>query len=261
MNYEQDIGLYTIKVATDPRTCNRVVIYRPSTNVLTQLELISKWEAKTGRNFKKIHFPEEEVVALSQSKPPPPYIYYLNRLSGCFVFSITFSCYVSCRTARTWEYTRGNPSQCLHQRRDDGVWFRRERRRGFDPVPGVEVHYGRRAPRHFPARPAQACFSSICMNFNFWIMPDLTWLLTVYFWSMRNFTIINARLEWIKVYTVSWTKEVKYETLQSTFYIQFKISWQTACIVYLMKMLNSSGKEHLFCSDPMIWLLKKIKSS
>lgn len=69
MNYEQDIGLYTIKVATDPRACNRTVIYRPSTNVLTQLELISKWEKKTGKNFKKIHIPEEEVVALSESKP------------------------------------------------------------------------------------------------------------------------------------------------------------------------------------------------
>ncbi|KAH6834200.1 hypothetical protein C2S53_020822 [Perilla frutescens var. hirtella] len=71
MNYEEDIGLYTIKVATDPRTCNRTVIYKPSTNILTQLDLISKWEAKTGRNFKKIHIPEEEVVALSQKLPEP----------------------------------------------------------------------------------------------------------------------------------------------------------------------------------------------
>ncbi|KAH6834162.1 hypothetical protein C2S53_018839 [Perilla frutescens var. hirtella] len=71
MNYEEDIGLYTIKVATDPRTCNRTVIYRPSTNILTQHELISKWEAKTGRNFKKIYLLEEEVVALSEKLPEP----------------------------------------------------------------------------------------------------------------------------------------------------------------------------------------------
>nr|AOC97450.1 eugenol synthase [Ocimum americanum] len=71
MNYEQDIGLYTIKVATDPRTLNRVGIYRPSTNITTQLELISKWEKKIGRNFKKIHIPEEEIVALTKELPEP----------------------------------------------------------------------------------------------------------------------------------------------------------------------------------------------
>ncbi|XP_042022407.1 eugenol synthase 1-like isoform X2 [Salvia splendens] len=71
MNYEDDIGLYTIKVANDPRTCNRTVIYRPSTNVITQLELISLWEKKSGRNFKKIHASEEEIVALSKRLPAP----------------------------------------------------------------------------------------------------------------------------------------------------------------------------------------------
>nr|AOC97442.1 eugenol synthase [Ocimum gratissimum] len=71
MNYEQDIGLYTIKVATDPRTLNRVVIYRPPTNIVTQLELISKWEKKIGRNFKKVHIPEEEIVALTKELPEP----------------------------------------------------------------------------------------------------------------------------------------------------------------------------------------------
>lgn len=68
MNCEEDIGLYTIKVATDPRACNRVVIYRPSTNVISQLELISLWEKKTGKVFKKTHIPEEEIVTLSESK-------------------------------------------------------------------------------------------------------------------------------------------------------------------------------------------------
>nr|2QX7_A Chain A, Eugenol synthase 1 [Ocimum basilicum]2QX7_B Chain B, Eugenol synthase 1 [Ocimum basilicum]2QYS_A Chain A, Eugenol synthase 1 [Ocimum basilicum]2QYS_B Chain B, Eugenol synthase 1 [Ocimum basilicum]2QZZ_A Chain A, Eugenol synthase 1 [Ocimum basilicum]2QZZ_B Chain B, Eugenol synthase 1 [Ocimum basilicum]2R6J_A Chain A, Eugenol synthase 1 [Ocimum basilicum]2R6J_B Chain B, Eugenol synthase 1 [Ocimum basilicum] len=71
MNYEQDIGLYTIKVATDPRALNRVVIYRPSTNIITQLELISRWEKKIGKKFKKIHVPEEEIVALTKELPEP----------------------------------------------------------------------------------------------------------------------------------------------------------------------------------------------
>ncbi|GFP95760.1 eugenol synthase 1 [Phtheirospermum japonicum] len=65
LNYEVDIGILTIKVATDPRTCNRVFIYRPSANVISQLELISLWEKKTGKVFKIVHVPEEEMVSLS----------------------------------------------------------------------------------------------------------------------------------------------------------------------------------------------------
>ncbi|KAK2972586.1 hypothetical protein RJ640_020139 [Escallonia rubra] len=47
LNFEDDIAMYTIKVATDPRTCNSVVIIRPPSNVVSQLELISVWEKKT----------------------------------------------------------------------------------------------------------------------------------------------------------------------------------------------------------------------
>ncbi|EEF42617.1 hypothetical protein RCOM_0631050 [Ricinus communis] len=41
LNYEEDIAVYTIKAADDPRTVNRVVIYRPHNNIISQLELIS----------------------------------------------------------------------------------------------------------------------------------------------------------------------------------------------------------------------------
>ncbi|XP_062165465.1 eugenol synthase 1-like [Alnus glutinosa] len=71
LNYEEDIATYTIKVANDPRTCNRVVIYRPLKNILSQLELISLWEKKNGRSFNRIHVPEEEIVKLSETLPPP----------------------------------------------------------------------------------------------------------------------------------------------------------------------------------------------
>ncbi|KAK2979900.1 hypothetical protein RJ640_020142 [Escallonia rubra] len=47
LNFEEDIAMYTIKVATEPRTCNSVVIFRPPSNVVSQLELISIWEKKT----------------------------------------------------------------------------------------------------------------------------------------------------------------------------------------------------------------------
>ncbi|KAL5843441.1 hypothetical protein ACOSQ3_009417 [Xanthoceras sorbifolium] len=71
LNYEEDIATYTIKVANDPRTYNKVVIYRPETNIISQLELISLWEQKTGRSFKRVHTPEEELVKLSETLPHP----------------------------------------------------------------------------------------------------------------------------------------------------------------------------------------------
>ncbi|OMO92111.1 NmrA-like protein [Corchorus olitorius] len=71
LNYEEDVAEYTIKVANDPRTCNRIVIYRMPKNILSQLELISLWEKKTGRNFKRSHVPGEELVKLSETLPHP----------------------------------------------------------------------------------------------------------------------------------------------------------------------------------------------
>jgi hypothetical protein len=49
LNYEEDIAMYTIKVANDPRAHNRIVVYRPSKNIITQNELISLWEHKNGK--------------------------------------------------------------------------------------------------------------------------------------------------------------------------------------------------------------------
>ncbi|XP_031371923.1 eugenol synthase 1-like [Punica granatum] len=71
LNYEEDIARYTIKVACDPRACNRVVIYRLPKNILSQIELTSLWEKKTGRTLERVHIPEEEIVKLSQTLPDP----------------------------------------------------------------------------------------------------------------------------------------------------------------------------------------------
>jgi len=60
--------MYTIKVANDPRTHNRIVVYRPSKNIISQNELISLWELKSGQNFNKVFIPEEDIIKLSQSK-------------------------------------------------------------------------------------------------------------------------------------------------------------------------------------------------
>ncbi|MBA0666846.1 hypothetical protein Goklo_003208 [Gossypium klotzschianum] len=69
--YEEDIANYTIRVANDPRTCNKMVIYKMQKNILSQIELISLWEKKTGKYFKKVHVPEEELVKLTETLPFP----------------------------------------------------------------------------------------------------------------------------------------------------------------------------------------------
>eukprot|EP01018_Ginkgo_biloba_P022319 Gb_32479 [translate_table: standard] len=51
-NLEDDIAAFTIKVAFDPRTLNRVVIYRPG-NIISQGELVSLWEKKTIRRLRR----------------------------------------------------------------------------------------------------------------------------------------------------------------------------------------------------------------
>ncbi|CAJ1958643.1 unnamed protein product [Sphenostylis stenocarpa] len=71
LNYEEDIAMYSIKVANDPRTCNRVVIYRPPKNIISQNDLISLWEKKCGQNLLKDFVTEEEIVNLSETLPNP----------------------------------------------------------------------------------------------------------------------------------------------------------------------------------------------
>ncbi|KAF8005766.1 hypothetical protein BT93_K0139 [Corymbia citriodora subsp. variegata] len=71
LNNEQDIAKYTINAANDPRTLNRIVIYRPPGNVVSQNELISSWEKKTGRSFEKVLVQEDEMIKLSQTQPSP----------------------------------------------------------------------------------------------------------------------------------------------------------------------------------------------
>ncbi|KAK6920154.1 NmrA-like domain [Dillenia turbinata] len=59
------------EAAVDPRVRNRVIIFRPPGNIVSQLDLISMWEKKTGRTLKRVHTPEDEVVKLSESLPFP----------------------------------------------------------------------------------------------------------------------------------------------------------------------------------------------
>ena len=70
LNNEEDVAAYTVKAATDPRVANRVIIYRPPGNIVSQLDLISSWEKRTGQTLKKTHVPVEEIVRLSECKLP-----------------------------------------------------------------------------------------------------------------------------------------------------------------------------------------------
>ncbi|KAG2718994.1 hypothetical protein I3760_03G245600 [Carya illinoinensis] len=71
LNYEEDVAAYTIQAATDPRVANRVIVHRPPGNIVSEMDLISLWEKKTGRTLKRIHVPEEEIVKLSETAPFP----------------------------------------------------------------------------------------------------------------------------------------------------------------------------------------------
>jgi hypothetical protein len=78
LNYEEDIAMYTIKVANDPRAHNRIVVYRPSKNIITQNELISLWEHKNGKKINKVFVPEEDLIKQSQSKTFICHLIYIS---------------------------------------------------------------------------------------------------------------------------------------------------------------------------------------
>ncbi|KAI4330067.1 hypothetical protein MLD38_028375 [Melastoma candidum] len=71
LNYEEDVAFYTVKAASDPRVANRVIIYRPKHNIVSQSDLIEMWEAKTGKTLNRVHISEDEVVQLAKTKPFP----------------------------------------------------------------------------------------------------------------------------------------------------------------------------------------------
>lgn len=83
---EDDIGTYTIKAVDDPRTLNKILYMRPPNNSLSQNELISLWEKKTGKTFERVYVPEEEVVKKIQG--------ICWSLFYFIFFSFSFCCYI-----------------------------------------------------------------------------------------------------------------------------------------------------------------------
>ena len=81
LNFEEDVAAYTIRASVDPRVCNRVIIYRPPGNIVSQLDLVSSWEKKTGTKLQRTHIPEQDIIELSEGKLKLP-ITSLSRLGG-----------------------------------------------------------------------------------------------------------------------------------------------------------------------------------
>ncbi|PWZ31052.1 Isoflavone reductase [Zea mays] len=60
---EDDVATYTMKSVDDPRALNKTLYIRPPENVLTQNDVISKWEKLSGNVLEKIHIPADEFLA------------------------------------------------------------------------------------------------------------------------------------------------------------------------------------------------------
>ena len=60
---EDDVATYTIKSIDDPRALNKTIYLRPPENILSQNELISKWEKLSGEVLERIPIPSDEFLA------------------------------------------------------------------------------------------------------------------------------------------------------------------------------------------------------
>lgn len=60
---EDDVAMYTIKSIDDPLALNKTIYLRPRENILTQNELIAKWEKLSGKALAKVPIPGDEFLA------------------------------------------------------------------------------------------------------------------------------------------------------------------------------------------------------
>lgn len=65
---EDDVATYTIKSIDDPRALNKTIYLRPPENILSQNELIAKWEKLSGEVLERIHIPSDEFLASMEGK-------------------------------------------------------------------------------------------------------------------------------------------------------------------------------------------------
>ncbi|GFZ17089.1 pinoresinol reductase 2 [Actinidia rufa] len=62
-NEKDDVATYTVKTIDDPRTLNKTLYLRPQENILTQRQLIEKWEKLLGRTLEKFHISAQDFLA------------------------------------------------------------------------------------------------------------------------------------------------------------------------------------------------------
>ncbi|GLT58492.1 hypothetical protein SLA2020_313790 [Shorea laevis] len=60
---EDDVATYAIKTIDDPRTLNKTLYLRPPENILTQTQLVEKWEKLTGKELEKISISDTDFLA------------------------------------------------------------------------------------------------------------------------------------------------------------------------------------------------------
>ncbi|GKU95881.1 hypothetical protein SLEP1_g9182 [Rubroshorea leprosula] len=60
---EDDVATYAIKTIDDPRTLNKTLYLRPPGNILTQRELVAKWEKISGKQLEKISVSDRDLLA------------------------------------------------------------------------------------------------------------------------------------------------------------------------------------------------------
>lgn len=60
---EDDVGTYTIKTIDDPRTLNKTIYIRPPENILSQRELVEKWENLSGKKLEKTSISGKDFLA------------------------------------------------------------------------------------------------------------------------------------------------------------------------------------------------------
>ncbi|MCO5566423.1 hypothetical protein L7F22_020100, partial [Adiantum nelumboides] len=58
---DEDIAMYALKAALDPRAENKIVHLKLPKNHLSQNEMVSLWESKTGKRLERVFESEEDM--------------------------------------------------------------------------------------------------------------------------------------------------------------------------------------------------------
>ncbi|CAJ2647055.1 unnamed protein product [Trifolium pratense] len=79
---EDDVATYTIKTIDDPRTLNKTIYLRPPENILTQRELIEKWEKLIGKQLDKSTLSEQDLLSSMKGQVGVGHFYHIF-YEGC----------------------------------------------------------------------------------------------------------------------------------------------------------------------------------